>query len=469
MTAQSNGRDRNFTLDDLERCFEGTIPAVLATCSASGVPNISYLSRARRVDDERIALSNQFMSKTARNLMENPHASLLLMDVVSHDEFRLQLVYERTERRGKVFDRLREDVDVLAALSGMQGVFRLRAADVFRVVEIQQVPPHPDHAEIGLGQSAVRPTTESLAELCARVSRCADLDALVEVVVDGVERSLGFAHVALMLLDEAGSNLYTIASRGYPSESVGSEIALGDGVVGLAAAQCTPIRVGNLKQASKYARTVRQSFEARGSSPQRELPPPGLANADSRMVIPALALGRLVGVLLVDDPRPVAFDEQSEATLGVLAALVGSAIETIRAEERLDALEPASVTGPPAGTPRPAVTSHVRYYSADGSVFIDGVYLIKGVAGRLLWLLLNAHARGQHEFTNKALRLEPSLQLPGYRDNFESRLILLKRRLSERGARMRLEPTGRGRFRFDVDAVVRLEHVDANSDRDARN
>ena len=136
-----------FSLDDLSRCFEGSIPAALSTCSADGTPNVSYLSRARRVDDERIALSNQFMSKTARNLAENPHASLLLMDVISHDEFRLQLVYERTERRGRVFDQLRDDVDVLAALTGMQGVFRLRTADVFRVVQIEQVPPHPDFAD----------------------------------------------------------------------------------------------------------------------------------------------------------------------------------------------------------------------------------------------------------------------------------------------------------------------------------
>ena len=61
-------------LADLARCFEGAIPVVLATASAAGVPNVTYLSKAHVVDDERIALSNQFLSKSARNLAENPRA-----------------------------------------------------------------------------------------------------------------------------------------------------------------------------------------------------------------------------------------------------------------------------------------------------------------------------------------------------------------------------------------------------------
>ena len=70
-----------------------------------------------------------------------------------------------------------------------------------------------------------------------------------------------------MLLDEAGERLYTIASRGYPHQGVGSEIALGEGMVGMAAAQCAPLRVGSLRQASKYARTVRRSFEEQVRGP----------------------------------------------------------------------------------------------------------------------------------------------------------------------------------------------------------
>ena len=96
------------TLADLRGCFEGTVPAVMCTASAAGIPNVTYLSKVRQAGPGRIAVSNQFFSKTARNIAENPHASLVLVDAGTHDEYRLAITYERTERRGPIFDQLRD-------------------------------------------------------------------------------------------------------------------------------------------------------------------------------------------------------------------------------------------------------------------------------------------------------------------------------------------------------------------------
>ena len=77
-----------------------------------------------------------------------------------------------------------------------------------------------------------RPARRGLA---TRLSRCTDLDALVATTVQGVADLLGFGHSLLLLLDEDGRRLYTIASHGYPDEGVGSRSTVGDGIIGMAA------------------------------------------------------------------------------------------------------------------------------------------------------------------------------------------------------------------------------------------
>lgn len=467
MTAGVGGT--TIALRDLRDCFEGGIPAVISSASADGTPNVTYLSRVRLVDDERVALSNQFFSKTMRNLAENPRASLLVIDATTFDEYRLSLVYERTDRRGPVFERLREDVDLTAALEGMQDVFKLRSADIYRVVCVEQVlagvhlrgdaptpsPPPSRRQPVG--------DLSTVNELSARLSRCLDLNTLMDATVQGLDELFGYQTSLLMLLDEEGRRLYTIASHGYDAEGVGSEVLVGEGMIGTAAARCAPVRVSSLRQMAKYSRSVRRAFEDRGHiEPTRDIPLPGLPDAASRIAVPLVALGELVGVLLVESRERVVFDETDEAVLGIVGSLVATAIEAERSRDRTE--QPADATGGPAAPAvrTPERAAQVRFFPVDGSTFIDGEYLIKGVAGRILWALLGHYEReGRTDFTNREIRLDPTLELPEFRDNFESRLILLKRRLDEQSAPVRIEKTGRGQFRLQVDTTLRLEQAGA--------
>ena len=460
MTSEPEAR---LALSDLAACFEGAVPAVIATASADGTPNVTYLSKVRMVDDERVALSNQFFSKTAKNLVENPVADLLLIDPRTYQQYRLGLRYERTDRRGPVFERLRHDVDVAAALEGMQDVYRLRAADVYRVVSVEHTPfgrPPVDPAELTGYRDGMDPGR--IAELSGRLSRCPDLDTVVETAVAGLAELFGYDHSSLLLVDEDGSRLFTIASHGYEDQGVGSEVEVGDGIIGLAAARCTAVTLGNVAQAAKYSRALRRQYEASGDiGPGRQIPVPGLADAASRCAVPAMGMGQLVGVLTVESRRQVAFGPADEAILTVVASILANAIEAQRANERDANPRPAPAAAPVAPQPQEAPATNVRFFDVDGSVFLDDEYLIRGVAGRLLWALLGHHARdGRTEFTNREMRLDPSLDLPAFKDNFESRLILLKRRLDERDAPVRIEKTGRGRFRLLVSGPVRLAQVD---------
>ncbi len=50
----------------------------------------------------------------------------------------------------------------------------------------------------------------------------------------------------VLLLDEDGRNLYTIASHGFGDENVGAEVPIGEGQIGIAAERCEPFRLGGL-------------------------------------------------------------------------------------------------------------------------------------------------------------------------------------------------------------------------------
>ena len=103
-----------------------------------------------------------------------------------------------------------------------------------------------------------------------------------------------------------------------------------------------------------------------------------------------------------------------------------------------------------------------RESSAAGSVFIGDDYLIKGVAGAIFCKLLRDYAREQRsEFSNRELRLDASIRLPDVSDNLEARLILLSRRLAERCEFLKIEKTGRGRFRLAVARPFRLVELPA--------
>lgn len=303
------------------------------------------------------------------------------------------------------------------------------------------------------------PRLEAVAELTRRIVRCEDADTAIDVALAGLEKLFGLTHTMLLSFDDHSQRLVTIATHGYERGSIGSEISVapGEGVLGIAVTQARPIRIGNLQRLLRYGRTARRGHVQAGARLPDELPFVGLPHPESQLAVPLASHGQVTGVLAAESAHMSAFDAGHQAALEVIAVLIGNALGLERLSDALPDIGPLTA-GPAATAPsipdEPPVT--VRFYATDGSTFLDGEYLVKGVPGRLLWKLLHETARGQTTFTNREVRLDPALELPAYRDNFESRLILLRRRLDERQAPFRIETTGRGRFRLDVSRPIEL-------------
>jgi adenylate cyclase len=442
----------SLTVDAIRECLEGAIPAVIATCATDGTPNVSHLSQVQYVDSEHVALSYQFFNKTRQNVLDDPRATVLVVHPATAARYRLSLRYLRTETTGPLFEKMKAKLAGIASHTGMSGVFRLLGADVYRVVEVETVPgdtlPPPPPRRNRL--SALRVAAESM-----RGTR--GLDELLDRTLEVLDTQFEIRHSVVLMLD-AADKLYTVASRGYDASGIGSEIPLGQGVIGVAAREWTPIRIGHMTAEYAYGRAIRASATQGGMADrlETEIPLPGLPESRSQLAVPVVAFEHLLGVLYVESERDLRFSYDDEDALVALAGQLGGFMHVLQSVAEAD----ESPAGPARSAEVAGTPVMVRHYAENDSVFLDDDYLIKGVAGAIFWVLVGDHVNEQRAtFTNRELRLDPRIRLPDISDNLEARLILLQRRLEERNACVRIEKTGRGRFRLRVDRPLQLEDI----------
>ena len=77
-------------LHTIRSCFEGAVPSTIATCGTDGIPNVAYLSQVHYVDESHVALSYQFFNKTRQNILDNPQATLQVIDPDNAMQYRLK-------------------------------------------------------------------------------------------------------------------------------------------------------------------------------------------------------------------------------------------------------------------------------------------------------------------------------------------------------------------------------------------
>jgi hypothetical protein len=222
-----------------------------------------------------------------------------------------------------------------------------------------------------------------------------------------------------------------------------------------------PMSLTDLDNDLRYGRAVRGrvTLEAGTGSLRPEIPLPGLPDAQSQLAVPLLLEDELMGVLALESRERLSFELWHESFLQVLANQIAIAMDRLRVEDEEEPPAPSPRAAHPS-QPNKAVPQRKRtfmFFRNDDCVFVDGEYLVRNVPGKILWKILNEHAHdARTQFSNRELRLDPGLGLPAIKDNLESRLILLRKRLDEKCPDVRLVPTQRGRFALELSCPVEL-------------
>jgi len=461
------------SLESLATCFQGLLPAQLYTCSRDGIPNAAYLSHVDYVDSSHVALSFQFFNKSHRNIAENRHALVMVPDPDTGQGWQLRLQYVGSETSGPLFDRMSLRIEAIASYCGLKGIFKLRAADIYEVLAVEAVPEEPaaavgpDFKEDLAATRVPDPvfTLKALQDFSARIQSVDCLEMLVDSILAGLEESFGFKNSMFLVPGEEEGVLVTIATRGYGEKGAGAEVRMGEGIAGVVAEARKPIRISGLMRGMLYALAMhKEASDPALAIHRRRIPLPGHANPESQLGVPLLVRGDLVGVLVLESEVRYRFHEEDKALIELLGSYLAIAIQNIQMHERSADVAAEAPPEPRVNAATASASSNapreVVYYTSDECILVDGEYLIRSLPAKILWRLLTIReSTGRGEFTNRELRLDKSLNLPEWKDNLESRLLLLRRRLEQKCPDFRIAPRGRGRFTLELacDVVLRMK------------
>jgi hypothetical protein len=120
--------------DEIKPAMQGVIPSQVATCALDGTPNVTVVSQVYYVDSDHVALSYQFFSKTIKNIRENPRALAWVISPETFESWDLEIEYDHSETEGPVFDAMDMQIEAIASMTGMKGIFKLKAADIYQVI-----------------------------------------------------------------------------------------------------------------------------------------------------------------------------------------------------------------------------------------------------------------------------------------------------------------------------------------------
>jgi len=181
----------------------------------------------------------------------------------------------------------------------------------------------------------------ALREVALAISSVLNIDLLLDQFVDIMQRSFGYSHVAVLLIDESANELYVKAHRGYDEPEV-ERLRLkvrSEGITGWVAHAGQPLMVNDVERDPRFVGC---------SSPIR-----------SELAVPLTKDGQVIGVLDVASEKKAAFEENDLRVIQQLAGqimisfknatLYDSATDTVRELRALEAFNRSVLENMPSG------------------------------------------------------------------------------------------------------------------------
>ena len=90
--------------------MQGMFPSTFSTCSKDGEPNTTVISQVWYVDEEHVALSFQFFSKTRKNIAENPFGYVTITNPMTMDMYGLDIEFvQKGKQPGLIVKMVRRE------------------------------------------------------------------------------------------------------------------------------------------------------------------------------------------------------------------------------------------------------------------------------------------------------------------------------------------------------------------------
>ena len=159
-------------------------------------------------------------------------------------------------------------------------------------------------------------TLTVLGEISREITSILDLDDLLERIGQLLKRVIDFQMFTILLWNERSQRLEHRFSTRY-GERIGRDraVALGEGLIGTAADQRTPVLASDVRKDTRY---VAENPETR-----------------SELSVPLIYKGQVIGVIDLEHTRLNYFTEEHQRTLSTLAAQVAVSIANARLYQRI--------------------------------------------------------------------------------------------------------------------------------------